>query len=147
MKHILIILSILLISSPVIGDNHKGETLYKWKTESGYVWKGFGDKETQRVYKGEVKNGKPHGLGFLIDPRGSKYVGSWKDGKQHGQGIETHKHGVKVKGEWKDGNVWNVSLYTSYGKIYKKYVDGKYYFYDEDGNVTGKWVNGEYVKQ
>ena len=30
MKHLLIILSILLLSSPVIGDNHKGETLYGW---------------------------------------------------------------------------------------------------------------------
>ena len=40
MKHILIIISILLLSSPVIGDNHKGETLYRWETSSGYVWKG-----------------------------------------------------------------------------------------------------------
>jgi len=30
MKHLLILLSILLLSSPVIGDNHKGETLYRW---------------------------------------------------------------------------------------------------------------------
>ena len=30
MKHLLKILSILLLSSPVIGDNHKGETLYGW---------------------------------------------------------------------------------------------------------------------
>jgi len=28
MKHLLIILSILLLSSPVNGDNNKGETLY-----------------------------------------------------------------------------------------------------------------------
>ena len=50
MKHLLILLiSILLLSSPVIGDNHKGETLYLWgEKPSGYdyVWKGFGEKET-----------------------------------------------------------------------------------------------------
>ena len=38
MRHILILLSILLLSSPVIGDNHKVETLYLWDTSSGFVW-------------------------------------------------------------------------------------------------------------
>ena len=41
MKHILIILSILSLSSPLFGDKHKGEILYKWKTSSGEVWMGF----------------------------------------------------------------------------------------------------------
>ena len=47
-KHLLILISLLLLSSPVIGNNHKGETLYRWDNPSGdgYVWKGFGDKET-----------------------------------------------------------------------------------------------------
>ena len=57
MKHLLILLiSILLLSPPVIGNNHKGETLYLWETSSGEVWKGFGDKETHSVYKGDVEN-------------------------------------------------------------------------------------------
>jgi len=47
MKHLLIILSFLLLSSPVIGGNHKGETLYGWGNTLPYVWKGVGDKETQ----------------------------------------------------------------------------------------------------
>ena len=50
MKHLLIILSFLLLSSPVIGDNHKGETLYRWDTSSGYVWKEFGEKDTNPKY-------------------------------------------------------------------------------------------------
>ena len=58
MKHLLIILSFLLLSSPVIGDNHKGETLYRWGKYSDNVWKGFGDKGTHRVYKGEWKDGE-----------------------------------------------------------------------------------------
>ena len=82
MKHLLIILSFLFLSSPVIGDNHKGETLYRWDTSSGFVWKGFGDKETHSVYKGEVENGVPNGLGFLIFSGGEKYVGSWRNGKE-----------------------------------------------------------------
>ena len=78
MKHLLIILSFLFLSSPVIGDNHKGETLYLWKTSSGLVWKGFGDKETQPVYEGEVENGLLNGLGVFITPDEGKYVGEWK---------------------------------------------------------------------
>ena len=77
MKHLLIILSFLLLSSPVIGDNHKGETLYGWGECCDWVWKGFGDKETHQKYTGDVKNGKPNGFGILIDPDGIKYVGEW----------------------------------------------------------------------
>ena len=65
MKHLIIIISILFLSSPVIGDNHKGETLYKWDTSSCYVWKVFGDRDFHAVYKGEVENGVPNGLGFI----------------------------------------------------------------------------------
>ena len=80
MKHLLIILiSILLLSSPVIGDNHKGETLYLWKTSSGVQWKGFGEKQTNPIYKGQVENGKPNGQGTLNLSNGEKYVGEYKD--------------------------------------------------------------------
>ena len=103
MKHLLIILSFLLLSSPVIGDNHKGETLYRWKTSSGYVWKGFGDKGTHRVYKGEWKNGKPNGQGTYTFPDGKKYEGKFKDGKEQGQGTYTYPDGVKYEGKFKDG--------------------------------------------
>jgi len=57
MKHLLIILSILLLSSPVIGDNHKGETLYRWGDSGDYIWKGFGDIDTQPKYIIDLKNG------------------------------------------------------------------------------------------
>ena len=80
MKHLLIILiSILLLSSPVIGDNHKGETLYGWGEYPDYVWKGFGDKETHPKYTGEWKDGKPNGQGTEITTDGSKFVGEFKD--------------------------------------------------------------------
>ena len=75
MKHLLIILSILLLSSPVIGDNHKGENLFRWDTSSGWVWKGFGEKDTNPKYKGEVENGIPNGVGIMTYPDGRKYVG------------------------------------------------------------------------
>jgi len=102
-RHILIILiSILLLSSPVIGDNHKGETLYGWGNTLPYVWKGVGDKETQPKYQGQVKDGKPNGLGVLISTNGWKYFGSWKNGE-----------------------IWNGTEYDKDGNIIYRWVNGK----------------------
>ena len=70
MKNLLILISILLLSSPVIGDNHKGEILYGWGKCCDFVWKGFGDKETHSIYTGEVGNGVPNGFGNIIFPMG-----------------------------------------------------------------------------
>ena len=104
MKHLLILLIsiLLLLSSPVIGDNHKGETLYGWGNNLPYVWKGFGDKETPPKYQGQVKNGKPNGLGVLISTNGWKYFGSWKNGE-----------------------IWNGKEYDNYGNIIYRWVEGK----------------------
>ena len=125
MKHLLIILSILLLSSPVIGDNHKGETLYGWITSSSTLeWKGFGDKETHPIYKGDVENGKPSGLGVITFPDGSKFVGKFKDGEKNGQGTFTFPDGTKYVGGWKGSNPWNGIGYDKNRKIKSKYVNG-----------------------
>ena len=101
MKHLLIIiLSILLLSSPVIGDNHKGETLYGWGEHPEIVW--IPDKETHPKYEGDVENGVPNGLGVLISTNGWKYFGSWKDGE-----------------------IWNGTEYDKYGNIIYRWVEGK----------------------
>ena len=159
MKHLLIILiSFLLLSSPVIGDSHKGETLYRWETSSGWVWKGFGDKETHPKYKGEVENGVPNGLGFLIFPNGDKYVGEYKDGKRNGRGTFTYNDG-KYVGEWKDGEQHGQGTITwsDGGKYVGEWKDGipngqgtfTFSEYDKNGNLSdgkkyvGSWKDGE----
>ena len=124
-KHLLIILSILLLSSPVIGDNHKGEVLYKWETSSGKQWMGFGDKDTHPKYNGQVENGEPSGLGVMYFPNGNMYVGKWKEGKRNGQGTYTFTDGRKYVGEWKDGKPWNGTEYNNNGKIRRKVENGK----------------------
>ena len=147
MKHLLIILiSFLLLSSPVIGHPKGEHTFYRWETTSGngYVWKGFGDKDTNPKYQGEVENGKPNGVGILIYPKGSdlgdrysdlftpkriKYVGEYKDGLRNGKGTLTWTDGKKYVGEYKDDREWN-------GKIY-----------DKNGNIIHKWVNGKKIEQ
>ena len=149
MKHLLILLSILLLSSPLFGDNHKGETLYRWG-EYPFEWRGFGEKGTHLKYQGEVENGKPNGLGIITSPDGKKYVGDFKDGVPNGQGTFTNPDGGIYVGEWKDGN--------SHGKGIETFPDGRKHDgefkdgvlwkgteYDKNGNITGKWVNG--VKQ
>ena len=128
MKHLLILLSFLLLSSPVIGDNHKGETLYGWGEKPDYKWMGFGDKETHPKYQGQVKDGKPNGLGILIFLSGTKYVGSWENGEEL-EGTLTSSSGTKYVGEWKDGRTWNGTQY------------------DKDGNILGKYVNGKVKEQ
>ena len=155
MKHLLILLSILLLSSPVIGDNHKGETLYGWITSSSTLeWKTFGEKGTHPIYKGDVENGKPNGLGVITFLDGSKFVGEYKDGEKNGQGIFTFSWGGKYEGEYKDGKQNGQGTYTQYGSLL--YPDGRKYvgeykngkewngtYYDNNGKKEYKLVNGE----
>ena len=100
MKHLLILISILLLSSPVIGDNHKGETLYGWGECCDWVWKGFGDKETHPKYQGQVKDGKPNGLGVMTFGD-SKYVGGWKNDEKWN--ITQYDKNGNITGEWENG--------------------------------------------
>jgi len=144
MKHLLIILiSILLLSSPVIGDNHKGETLYRWGEGGDYKWMGFGDKETQPKYQGQVKDGKPNGLGILISPKYSnraewKYVGSWENGERNGQGTLTYSSGGKYVGGWKNGKEHGQGTSTGYGEKYVgSWKNGK-----KNGEGTETWRDG-----
>jgi hypothetical protein len=148
MKHLLIILSFLLLSSPVIGDNHKGETLYGWGNTLPYVWKGFGDKETHPKYEGDVKNGKPDGQGTETFPDGSKYIGEWIGGKPTGQGTQTYYDGDKYVGLFKDGKYHGQGTYTfSYGgKFVGEFKDDNRWNgirYDKNGNIIYKVVNGK----
>ena len=138
MKHLLILISLLLLSSPLFGDNHKGDTLYLWKTSSGVTWYIFGDKNTRPQYKGEVENGKPNGLGVLIYPyNGKSIVGEWKNGKElktehirkdgsvlgefemgkNGQGTYTYPDGRKYVGEFKYDTTWKGTFYDINGNI------------------------------
>ena len=102
MKLLLILLSILLLSSSVIGNSHKGETLYVLGEYPDWKWVEFGDKNSQPEYQGQVKDGIPNGLGVLISNNGWKYFGSWKNGE-----------------------IWNGTEYDNYGNIIYRWVEGK----------------------
>ena len=143
MKNLLILLiSILLLSSFLTSCEKKEGTLYVWYEgdwvfgeDRDYKWMGSGDKDTHPKYQGQVKDGKPNGLGVIFYPEGSKYegeskyVGSWKDGKPHGKGKMIFPWGVNggsyFLGEWKDGKEWNGIDYNKKGIIENKWVNGK----------------------
>ncbi len=79
-------------------------------------------------YLGEFKDGLPNGQGSHTDIDGSVYVGEYKGGKRNGQGTFTFYNGDEYVGEYKDDKRWN----------------GIYY--DKDGNITKKVVNGKWIK-
>ena len=58
-----------------------------------------------------------------------KYVGQIENGEPNGQGSYTYPDGGKYEGKWKNGENWNGIEY------------------DKDGNIYGKYVNGEWIKQ
>ena len=63
-----ILLSILLLSSPVIGQ--ETGVLYQYETSSGIKWKTFGNEKVQPKYDGKKKTGDMwfilHGVGVGI---------------------------------------------------------------------------------
>ena len=130
MKYILIILSILLLSSPVIGQ--KTGVLYLYETSSGWEWKTFGDGKVQPKYKGKITNGKPNGCGVLTYPDLTKYVGEYKNGLYHGQGTLTSEkgdfEGDRYVGEFKEGKKHGQGTYT--------WSDGRKY--------VGEWDKDKY---
>ena len=134
----------------VVHKKEKG-VLYLRDGNRGVVWYKSGNEKEDGKYEGELENGKPNGLGYLIFPSGSKYVGSWKDGKQNGQGTTTFD-GRKYVGEYKDGerNGQGTLTYTDGYKYVGEWKNGKYWNgtqYDKDGNFIGKMGNGKHIKQ
>ena len=127
MEHFLILLiSYILLSSPVTGGDQKWETLYKWGDSfSGYVWKGSGRKENLPTYKGDVKNGVPNGLGIIIYPYGDEYLGEWDDGKKHGEGTETFSGGEFFVGKWFENIGYNGTYSNNTSNTVSNIENGK----------------------
>ena len=153
MRHLLIILSFLLLSSFLTSCEKKEGTLYFSETSSGYEWKEIGDKDTQIQYRGFVDDGSPDGLGVMTFPNGDKYVGELKDSYPNGQGTYTWTNGTKFVGDWKDGEQWNgTETWSDGGKYVGEYKDGKKHGQGtftfgkgewEGDKYVGEWKNGE----
>ena len=174
MKHLLILISFLLLSSFLTSCDKKEETLYRWETSSGFEWKKFGEKKTHPTYEGDVENRIPNGLGIIFYPDGQKYEGELKDGRINGQGTLTEPNGIKYEGEWKEGiphgkgtktfpdgrkyvgewmdgrpNGQGTKTYSDGSKFVGFWKDGVRWsgtIYDKNGNIIVKFVNGKQIK-
>ena len=122
MKHILILLSLLILSLPLLAQ--ETGALYFKKVNGKYGWFENGNDKKDWKYIGEIKNGKPNGTGVLSSTSGN-YSGELKNGIKHGQGTYTYKSGRKRVGEFRKGKPWNVKSYDKKGKIETKWVKGK----------------------
>ena len=88
MKHLLILISILLLSSFLVSCEKK-------------IGQGTRTYPNGEKYVGEFKNGIQNGQGTLTFPNGKKFKGKWKDGKPW-NGTEYDKNGnIIVK--WVNG--------------------------------------------
>ena len=116
MKNLLIILSLLLLSFPVIGQ--ETGVLYYWERSSGQVWKTFRDKDTQPKYKGQVEKRRPNGQGTYTLTDGNRFGGEWKDEKPWNlHNIrQKRKHHRKV-GEWSITEINPLKLSLSFPMI------------------------------
>ena len=103
MKNILIILTLLLLSFPMVGQSD--DNVIRYKITSGLLWEtiGVGEKKSEN----------------------SGYVGSHKSGVPRGKGTMTYYDGRKIVGEF-NRYAWNSILYDKNGKILGKFVKGKY---------------------
>ena len=151
-------------------EDKKRGVLYFGLRNGKYGWEEDGDEKKNSKYVGEVKYGIPYGQGTYSFPNGDKYVGEWKDGKKHGYGTLTYLNGEKYVGEFKDGEKHGQGTYTfpngdKYVGEYKdgerhgqgtytwsdgskyvgEYEDGEPWngtYYDKNGKIKGKFVNG-----
>ena len=78
MKHLLIIISFLLLTS--CDSWNESGVIYKWQSSSESEWKKFGDDEIHQKYVGEILNDEPNGDGILYSPEGKKFIGIWGNG-------------------------------------------------------------------
>jgi len=121
MKHLLILLSLLILSLPLVAK--ETGVLYLKKVNGKFGWFENGNDKKDWKYVGEIKNRKPNGTGVLSSTFG-KYSGKVKNGMQHGQGTYTYKSGRKRVGEFRKGKPWNVKSYDKNGSIETEWVKG-----------------------
>ena len=148
MKHLLINLSFLLLSSPLFGQSSKYESVNQCVLQTMKERKLTGNEMFELVKEecerslGKVENkGKKKNKGVLFfinrnwkvgwyedgdEENDGKYVGEIENGKPNGQGTHTYSNGETYVGKWKGGSPWIGTKYNKNWKILGKWVNGKF---------------------
>lgn len=79
------------------------------------------------TYKGQMKDGMPHGQGTIEWADGGKYDGEWKDGERHGLGKLTLVKESSGIASWQRNNKgeWQGNTYVVQGRFYNDNLDQK----------------------
>ena len=103
--------------------NKDGKLIWNFEMEkNGLVTITYPDGDK---YVGEFKDGGKNGQGTFTWSDGKKYVGEYKEDLMNGQGTISWSNMEKFVGEWKDGKQWNGTYYDKEGNIHSKVVNGK----------------------
>ena len=121
MKHLLVIICVLILASPLFAE--ETGVLYLKKVNGKLGWFESGDDKKHWKYVGEIKKGEPHGTGVLSRTF-AKYSGEVRNGMMHGQGTFEFKNGRKRVGEFRKAKPWNVIGYDKNGIIEDEWVQG-----------------------
>ena len=146
MKHLLILLSFLLLSSPLFGQSSKYESVSQCVLQTMTEKKLTGNEsfelvkdECERILEKVENKGKKKGVLFFInrnwkvgwfedgdEKKDGKYMGEIKNGKPNGHGTHTYSNGEIYVGKWKGGSPWIGTKYNKNGKTLGKWVNGKF---------------------
>ena len=149
MKHIPIILSLLLLSSPLFGQStpkyeRVGQCVLQTMTEKKLTGNEMFEvvkEECERVLEKVKGKGKKRQNGVLFfinrnrilgwyedgdEEKDGKYVGEIENRKPNGQGTHTYSNGEKYVGKWKGGSPWIGTKYNKKGEILGTWVNGKF---------------------
>jgi len=121
LKHLLVIICVLILASPLFAE--ETGVLYLKKVNGKLGWFESGDDKKHWKYVGEIKKGEPHGTGVLSRTF-AKYSGEVRNGMMHGQGTFEFKNGRKRVGEFRKAKPWNVIGYDKNGLIEDEWVQG-----------------------
>ncbi|MBS1254507.1 MAG: hypothetical protein MAG581_00302 [Deltaproteobacteria bacterium] len=132
-----------------VKSRQKG-VLFLRKEFGKWGWYEEGNEEKHEKFQGEIRDGKPNGIGTLRAPNGGRYVGEFKDGIPDGLGILSLPDGKKYDGEWIEGIKEGKGICTfADGSIYKGELKnglsdgiGTMNFPNGDKYV-GEWKNGK----
>ena len=105
-------------------------------------------------YNGEMREGKFHGKGKLIEENGNEQEGEFQLGDFHGEGnyIIDDKlicEGKWVRGELIEGSLRDVSgnfLYEGEIKDFKRHGKGTYFNYKDKKKFEAYWEDDELVE-